>query len=527
MTVSTIPAKAEPSKSHDLSKGSKRPLVGLVGIFLAAMMAGLNNRVAALALPDIRGALAFGFDDASWLGTVYNAGELIAMPFAAWFAITLSVRRFELWMLALCTLLAFALPFIHNLNLLLMLRFLQGVGSGTMIPVLMMAALKFLPPPVRLHGLALYAMTATFAPNLAISLAGYWTDQLFDWRWVYWQLVPVALVSGVLIAWGLPREPIQTNRFSQGNWAGMFCGVLALGCISVGVDQGVRLDWLNSPLIASSLLLGMVLLIFYLLTEWYHPTPFIKLQILSRWNLCLGFTVFLLLLLVLMSGALPGIYLGAIQQYRPLQSASLGFIVALPQVFIGSIVALLLYQRWVDARIVFSIGLCFLSLACFSGARLNSEWIRDQFVFTQVVQAIGQPLAIIPLLFLCTSVVQAHDGPYVSGTINALRAFGSLVGAAFVAQLTVMRSRYHSDLLLDHAMLSGNIPLGLLPAEFSQYMSVVAQQSLVLSIADVYRVLGYLALLLIPLVLRLNHVPAPVGRTVPMNSNAAKPTLGI
>src|SRR3546814_11555865 len=51
---------------------------------------------------------------------------------------------------------------------------------GTMIPVLMMAALKFLPPHIRLHGLALYALTATFAPNLSIWLAGQWTDGLFD-----------------------------------------------------------------------------------------------------------------------------------------------------------------------------------------------------------------------------------------------------------------------------------------------------------------------------------------------------------
>src|SRR3546814_9936992 len=95
------------------------------------------------------------------------------MPFSAWFAITLSVRRFELWMIGTCTLLAVCIPFIHDLDLLLAMRFLQGIASGTMIPVLMMAALKFLPPHIRLHGLALYALTATFAPNLSIWLAGH------------------------------------------------------------------------------------------------------------------------------------------------------------------------------------------------------------------------------------------------------------------------------------------------------------------------------------------------------------------
>src|SRR3546814_6241230 len=75
-----------------------------------------------------------------------------------------------------------------------------------MIPVLMMAALKFLPPHIRLHGLALYALTATFAPNLSIWLAGHWTDGLFDWRWVYWQILPLAAIAALLIGWGLPKD---------------------------------------------------------------------------------------------------------------------------------------------------------------------------------------------------------------------------------------------------------------------------------------------------------------------------------
>lgn len=116
------------------ARSSVRPLVGLVGIFLAAMMAGLNTRVGALALADVRGALGLGFDGGSWLTTVYSAGELIAMPFSAWFALTLSLRRFELWMLAACTLLALILPFIHNLELLLILRFAQGIASVRRYP---------------------------------------------------------------------------------------------------------------------------------------------------------------------------------------------------------------------------------------------------------------------------------------------------------------------------------------------------------------------------------------------------------
>ena len=502
-----------PSPTHVVAreatqaKPSKRPLVGLLGIFIAAMMAGLNTRVGALALADVRGAMGLGFDDASWLTTAYSAGELIAMPFSAWFAITLSVRRLELWMLGTCSLLALILPFIHNLDLLLVLRFAQGLASGTTIPLLMMAALKFLPPPIRLYGLAMYAMTATFAPNLSIWLAGHWTDVLYDWRWVYWQIIPLALIAAGLIAWGLPQEPIQIPRFGQANWPGMLCGVFAFGLLTIALDQGVRLDWFNSSLISASLVAGLALLTVYLITEWYHPSPFIKLQILGRRNLGLGCTLFVSLLVVLMSSSLlPASYLGPLQDYRPLQMASTGLIVALPQLILGPVVALLLYQKWVDARHVFALGLLLIALACLCGAQLTSDWNRDQFVLAQTLQAFGQPMAVVSMLFLITSVVQPAEGPYVSGTINTLRAFGSLFGAAVVGQLITLRGRFHGDRLLDHAALASNAQ-GLEP---SQLMGIFGQQSLVLSVADAYRVLGVLALLLIPLVLRLTHIPAPV-----------------
>jgi DHA2 family multidrug resistance protein len=496
------------------TRPSKRPLVGLFGVFLAAMMAGMNNRVGVLALADVRGALGFGLDEASWLSTVYAAGELIAMPFASWFAITFSVRRFHLWMVGICAVLAVCLPFVQDLHLALGLRFLQGICSGTLIPILMMMALKVLPPSIRLHGLALYAMTATFMPNLSIWLAGQWTDAVFDWRWIYWQIVPLTIIAGLLVGWGLPREPIQAARFRQANWTGVAFGATALSLIAVAVDQGVRLDWFNSALITVALLGGLMLLFAYLLTEWYHPSPFLKLQILGRRNLGLGFTLLILLLVVFPAGALlPSQYLAQIQNYRALQTAPIGLIIALPQLVLGPLVALLLYQRWADARIVFALGLALVALACALGSQLTADWNWEQFVTVQALQALGQPMALVALLFLATGVVQPAEGPYVSGAVNTLRALGALLGGSFMSQLLTSRGRFHTEMLLDHAALAGSSSPQ--TPDATQLMGLIAQQSLVLSVADAYLVVGLLALLMIPAVLCMTYIPAPETSAAP------------
>lgn len=300
----------------------------------------------------------------------------------------------------------------------------------------------------------------------------------------------------------------------------MALGLPAFALIAVAVDQGVRLDWFNSPLIVVSLAGGLTLLGAYLLTEWYHPMPFVRLQMLSRRNLALGFSLFICFLIVLTSGVmLPITLLGPLQSYRPLQMAPIGLIVALPQLVLGSAVALLLYRKWVDARFVFILGLLLIALACFLGAQLTPDWSRDQFVLTQTLQAFGQPMAIVSVLFLCTSVVHPSEGPYVSGTINTLRTLGSLIGGAAVGQFVTVRQRFHTEMLLDHsASASSSVPLVPEPAEL---MRIIGQQALVLSLADAYRILGVMALVMVPCVLRMTYIPAPDQRTAAPQSTSS------
>ncbi|CAD5270051.1 MFS transporter [Alteromonas sp. 38] len=482
-------------------------LAALLGIFISAMMAGLNNRVGTLGLVDVRGALGFGVDGGSWITTSYLAGEILITPFATWFAITFSVRRFHTYMVIIIALIALTLPFVNDLSLVIALRFVQGVASGALVPLLMMMALKALPLHIRLHGLALYAMTATFSPNIAIWLTGQWTDEVNNWRLIYWQVIPLCFVAITLVRWGAPKEATKYARFKEGNWLGMGLGVIGMALLTIALTQGERLDWFNSTLITLASINGGALLALYLITEWYHPTPFISLRLLGRRNLGLGSLIFTLILIVFMSATvLPMNFLTAVQDYRVLQSSQLALIIALPQLVLGSVVAILLYKKWVDARVVFAIGLLTIGIACFIGAGITSSWNRDQFLVTQVLQAIGQPMAVVSMLFLMTSVVQPHEGPYFSGIINTLRVLGTLLGGALVGHLLTQRGSLHTDTLIGHASTSSSYLPILNPAELSH---VFAQQSLTLSIADIYRLFGVLACLLIPIVLSMTHVPAP------------------
>ena len=482
--------------------------MGLLGVLIAAIIAGLSNRMPALVIADLQGAQGFSSDDASWLTSAYAAGELAAMPFAGWFAVTFSLRRFHLAMLGSSLVLAAIIPSIQSLELMVALRVIHGLVSGAMIPLLMMAALRFLPLSIRLHGLALYALTATFAPNVALWFAAQCVDALTDWRWVFWAMLPLGAVSMALVAYGVPKSAANLSRMRGADWMGMALGMPGLALLVIGIDQGVRLDWLNSPIVSAALFAGASLTALFLLSEWFHPQPFMQLQLLGRRNLGLGFSVFFVLLMVMTTSVgFPANALGQQHGFRLEQTASLGLVVALPQLVLGPLVALLLYQRWVDARYVFATGLLVIALACWNASGFTSLWIVKEFLPTQSLFALGQPMAVVSLLFLATSVVKPPEGPSVSGLVNTLRALGSGCGAALIGELLALRQRFHSDMLLDAAgSLQPGTTSAMRPTELA---AIVAQQAGVLAAADVYRVFAVMALLLIPVVLRLNHIPAP------------------
>ncbi len=485
-----------------------RLLTGLLGVLLAAMMSGLSNRVVGLGMTDISGALGIDHDMASWLDSAYAAGELVAMPFATWFSITFSLRRFHLSMQLLVVLLALIIPEVTNYNALLVLRGLQGLFAGALIPLLMMAALRFLPAPIRLHALALYAMTATLAPNVAVWLAAYSLDSLNDWRWLYWQLVLIGCISIPLVAWGMPKMPPAYERLKQGNWLGLILGVPGLAIVALTTSQAVRLDWFNSSLVQAGFCTGGGLLLLFLISEWFHPAPFMKLQLLGRRNLGLGFMVFFCLLLGMGAAvALPMNLLAGFQGFRIEQMTGLGLIIGVPQLVLGSVVAMLLYQRWVDARYLFATGLFLMAMGCLINSNLTSEWMVRQFFVGQVLQTLGQPMAVVPLLFLGTSVVQPFEGPFVAGIINTMRAFGTLFSGAMVGELMHSRQTFHSDVLREQSGYWLSQPdTG---ASVGALGQMVNEQSLVLAGADLYEIYGVMLLLLIPPVLCLKYIPAP------------------
>jgi len=490
-SLSATPAATAPAQAAF----GLRVVVGLFGVLLAVLCAGLNEAVTKISLNDIRGAMGIGADEGAWLLAVYAAASVSAMAFSPWLATTFSLRRFTLCAIAVFAVLGLLQPYAPNLHSLMLLRIVQGLAAGALPPMLMSVALRFLPPGIKVYGLACYALTATFGPNLGTPLAGLWTEYV-GWQWAFWQIILPSQLAMACVAWGLPQDPLRLERFKQFNWRGVLLGLPALSCIVLGLSLGDRWGWLDSPLICWLLGGGLLLLLLFMYNEWSEPVPFFQLRMLSRRNLSFALLTLAGVLIVLSGlGSIPSAYLAQIQGYRPAQSSPLMLLVAMPQLIALPLTAALCNIRAVDCRWVLALGLGMLALSCVGSSQLTSQWIRNDFYGFYLLQVFGQPMAVLPLLMLSTNGMSPQEGPFASAWFNTVKGLAAVIAAGLLEAVGTLRRHFHSNHLVDSL---GNAPL--LDDRTAGLAQRVHQQALVLTSADLYLLLACVAVILICLI---------------------------
>jgi DHA2 family multidrug resistance protein len=497
---SSAPASVRKTETpvQQTSTEAKLPLrlaIGLIGMLLASLLAILNEQVTAVALTDIRGAFSIGRDDGTWLTALFEATNVATMVFAPWFGVTLTLKRFTIGAVLAVMFLGFLCPFAPNLHTLYVLRALQGVAGGCLPPMLIIVALRYLPPKIKLYGLAGYALTATFGPALGTPLAALWTEYV-GWQMAFWQIVPLGLVSCVAIYKGLPADPTKLERFRSFNWSGFILGYPAIAMLVIGFLQGDRLDWLNSTFISTMFYGGALLFVAFLINEWFHPLPFFGLRLLSRRNFAHGLLTLVGAVVLLVGvAAIPGQYLAQVHGYRPLQTAPLSLLVAIPLLIALPATAAVLNLRQVDHRWVMAIGLSLMATSCFMGSFMTSEWIRENFYWLQSLQIVAQPMVIMGILMGVTTGLPPTEGPFASAMFNTLKTFSGAAATGLIEGLGTAREHFHSSMLVDrlgnNALITGqsiDAVHGL-----GELAHRIHEQAVVLTSADLYRVMAGIA----------------------------------
>ena len=218
---------------------SGRDWIAIFGAILGAFMAVLDIQITNAALKDIQGGIAASLDEGTWISTGYLVAEIVTIPLSAWLADIFSTKRYLIANCALFLVFSMLCGMSDSLAMMVICRAGQGFTGGVFIPLALTIVLRCLPPSKQPIGLALFGVTATFAPAIGPTVGGWLTDTL-SWHWIFY----INLFPGLLMMWmiwyGLRRGPMHLERLARGDWPGIVAMAIGLGSLITVLEEGQR-----------------------------------------------------------------------------------------------------------------------------------------------------------------------------------------------------------------------------------------------------------------------------------------------
>lgn len=477
---------------------TRRDWIAVMSVMLGAFMAVLDIQITNSSLKDIQGALSATLEEGSWISTSYLVAEIIMIPLTAWLVQLLSARRLAVWVslgfLASSLLCSMA----WNLESMIVFRALQGFTGGALIPLAFTLTLIKLPEHHRAKGMAMFAMTATFAPSIGPTLGG-WLTENWGWEYIFYINIPPGLLMIAGLMYGLEKKEAHWELLKSTDYAGIVTLGLGLGCLQVFLEEGHRKDWLESSLIVGLGSVALVSLILFVILQLSRPHPLINLRILGNRNFGLSSIASLGMGVGLYGSIyLLPLYLAQIQGYNALQIGEVIMWMGVPQLFLIPLVPLLM--KVISPKVLCALGFCLFGVASFSSGVLNPDFAGPQFNQIQVIRALGQPMIMVTISLIATAYIQPQDAGSASSLFNILRNLGGAIGIALLATLLDARAKVYFDYLRE-ALVPSNPQvaerlaqlterLGNETAALGKLSEITHQQAMIMAYNDAFHFVG-------------------------------------
>ena len=421
------------------------PMIGVLAVLLGSIIATLDSRITVFGLADVRGAVHASFDEGAWIVTAITVGQMLIGPVSPWLGGVFGPRRVLMISCAVLSISNLLLPFSPNYGCVLAAQLVSGISSGTFIPLTLGFVMRSMPARLVIYGVSAYAMNLELSLNIAASIEGWFCDN-WSWKWIFWDTALLAIPMLVCVYFGMPRQSVQRELLKNADWAGIIYAALGFCLIYAALDQGDRLDWLNSGLINALLLGGGLLLVAFVVQELTAERPWINIRFAASGNFPLLLLVITFLRFVILSTSfvIPQ-FLTTVQNYRAIEVAGVLIWIALPQFLIAPVVATVL--RVADARLVMAFGFTLVGCACFMAAQLTQDWVGADFLPSQIVQAVGQTCALTAVVWFSLKNVRPEEIFTFGAVLQTGRLFGAEVGAAFIQTFVRVREQVYSNLV--------------------------------------------------------------------------------
>ena len=418
---------------------ARRAWVALAVVCLGQFMVVLDSSIVNVALEDIQADLHFSAAALTWVVNAYLVTFGSFMLVAGRLGDLLGRRRVFLFGVALFTLASIACGFADSQALLIVARFVQGIGGAVAFSVTVALIVSEFPDGAdRAKAMSVYMFVAVGGGSVGLLLGGLIT-QTIDWHWIFFINVPIGIATILLgRAYIDEREAIGTD--SGVDWLGavlvtvsMMVAVYAIvGTAEHGWGSIHTLGWGGASL---------ALLLAFLAIESRIANPILPLGIFRVPSLAAAAAV----RAFVFTGMFAVFFFGALEleQIRGLSPLETG-VAFLPMTLTVAALSTGPVARMVvrfGPRPVLLFGICTLlaGLVLFAIAPADVPY-APLLLTAFVVMGLGGGSSFVPLLTIAMAKVPARDAGLASGIMNVAMQVGAALGLALLGALADHRT---------------------------------------------------------------------------------------
>jgi EmrB/QacA subfamily drug resistance transporter len=203
----------------------------------ALFMQQLDGTVLTVALPTMAHDLGRPATSLSLALTSYLLALALFIPASGTLADRLESRSIFCAAIGIFLIGSVACAQATSLPMLVVARFVQGIGGAMMVPVGRLVLLRSVAREDMVRALSWLVMPALAGPILGPPLGGFIVTWL-DWRWIFYLNLPIGIL-GMVGAWLLVPE-VRGDARARFDLSGFFLSGAALGCLLFGLELASR-----------------------------------------------------------------------------------------------------------------------------------------------------------------------------------------------------------------------------------------------------------------------------------------------
>lgn len=418
-----------------------RVYLGFAGMVIGQFMAILDIQIVASSLAQIQAGVGASADEISWVQTIYLLAEVVIIPLTAYLTKMWGTRPVYVAAAAGFIVSSIATGLSASIEIMIVLRAVQGLAAGAMIPAVFATAMTVFPPERRVMANVIVGLIVTLAPTIGPTLGGHITESL-GWRWLFFINVPPGLLVMFLVGRYANFDHGDPSLAKGIDWFGLAVMTVFLLSMQYVIEEGAGESWFQDDLILWLTVVAAITGVVFIWRQLTYRQPIVSLKPFRDRNFALGAVMNFVAGMSLFGGTfiLP-LFLGQILQYSSAEVGSTMLISGLTMFISAPIAGRMV--RAMDPRIPLVVGFALAAYGVGLGAHVNENWGYWNWAVMQAIRGFGVMVAMIAAQQMAVSTMPPQLMKDASGLVNLIRNIGGAVGLAMLTTVLTQQTAVH------------------------------------------------------------------------------------